>query len=77
MTTQDPKVRPSASQSLDQWRKIRRRISSIHKAWRLRSRDETWLDVLVHDMTFGAQCFRTLTGRRPVARTPYASLIGR
>ena len=64
MTMQDPAARPTAAEALDQWRDIRRGISSFHKAWRLRLRDEPWCEGLMLDLSTLAHVARSLASRR-------------
>ena len=49
MTTTDPTSRPDAAQALAKWRKIRRWIFSVQRAWRVRRRDEILAQKLILD----------------------------
>ena len=46
MTEETPAARPTAVQALEKWRKIRKRISPLHRSWRLRYHGEDWMRVL-------------------------------
>ena len=52
MTQSDPGSRPSAEQTLRQWRTIRGRISLLHRYWRLRHVLEASIVVPVLDMYY-------------------------
>jgi hypothetical protein len=47
MTQKDPSKRPSAADAERQWRKIRGGISSLDLSWRLRAREELWIETAV------------------------------
>ena len=49
MTITDPASRPDAAQALAKWRKIRRWIFSVQRAWRVRKRDEIFAQKLILD----------------------------
>ena len=74
MKTKDPKSRPTAQQSYDQWLKLRKRITSLQRSWRLRTRDESWRATLTQDIAFVPQWIRGLRRRRP---TPTASEVAK
>lgn len=72
MTARDPQSRPDAVEALEKWRDIRSRILSVHLLWRVRPREEPWLETLILDL---ASC--DLLGRWFVqrARTHTSSLV--
>lgn len=69
MKTKDPKHRPTAKQSLEQWRKNLPRISAVQRAWRLRPRGEQWHTGLMQDIASLGRWARSFLRRGP-ARKP-------
>ncbi|KAI0040973.1 hypothetical protein FA95DRAFT_1527043 [Auriscalpium vulgare] len=49
MTKQDPNMRPSAHELLEQWRLMRRNYSAVSRHWRIRLRAENVVERLVWD----------------------------
>ncbi|CCL99183.1 uncharacterized protein FIBRA_01198 [Fibroporia radiculosa] len=47
----DPALRPGATETLTQWKKIRSSISGLHRQWRLRFRDESLVSKVISDTT--------------------------
>jgi hypothetical protein len=47
MMQKDPSKRPSAAEAERQWHKIREGISSLDLSWRLRAREEFWIETAV------------------------------
>ncbi|KAK7689873.1 hypothetical protein QCA50_006512 [Cerrena zonata] len=47
MMRHDPEERPDASDALNLWRELRRNVWSAHSMWRLRERQESWLQFVI------------------------------
>ena len=69
MKTKDPKVRPTANQVLEQWNKIRPRISSLQRAWRVRPRGEQWHEGLMQEVASFGRWARSLVRRSPTRKS--------
>ena len=50
MTEEAPEARPTAVQALEQWEKIRKRISPLRRSWRLHIRGEDWVGAFFVDI---------------------------
>lgn len=55
MTAADPKTRPDATQALDKWKKIRRKLFFVQRVWRVRERTETWSEAMALDFASARQ----------------------
>jgi len=50
MMQHNPADRPSAEQALQHWRSIRRKVTGLHRYWRPREREESFLAVIFYDI---------------------------
>ncbi|KAI0287515.1 kinase-like domain-containing protein [Russula brevipes] len=53
MMQSNPADRPSAEQALQHWRSIRRKVRGLHRYWRPRKREESFLAVIFYDIVYG------------------------
>lgn len=61
MVNRNPDQRPDAVEVLQEWKAIRRRISSIQRFWRLRAHKESWLATLWYDFQASVSLFVPVT----------------
>jgi hypothetical protein len=52
MMQDNPADRPSAEQALQHWRSIRREVRCLHRCWRPREREESFLTGLRYDIYY-------------------------
>ncbi|KAI0054727.1 hypothetical protein BV25DRAFT_1895581 [Artomyces pyxidatus] len=52
MVQDDPARRPTAEEALAQWQSIRRNVSTLHRVWRLRRREEPGLASIIRDIIY-------------------------
>ena len=62
MLCRDPERRLDAATVLKQWHEIRGGLFSLHRGWRLRSRDETALQMMRFEIVFFFRSAMRLVG---------------